>query len=244
MRWFNYVWVAVAFGSFSIQPCQAGITAIYTDTTVTNSNPTPTGLTTTVNQQQVSVDTSNGTLGTAYYGNVSSNRLPGSTNNNASNFNYNSQVTIQSGGMITPTQYGVINIGGTAQGTEFYNEFPHRLALTNNMYVVVNGTVFTGDNISFSLAVGDKFLNLSVRDPNVTVQYFNFGSGTSYFGGNNTVYNLSVDGDFDGDFDGLTDEALYQIAPPVPEPSSVVMLSIGGIGMGLAAWRRNRLSAT
>jgi hypothetical protein len=31
-------------------------------------------------------------------------------------------------------------------------------------------------------------------------------------------------------------------APSVPEPASIVMLSLGGIGMGLAAWRRRRLA--
>jgi hypothetical protein len=32
------------------------------------------------------------------------------------------------------------------------------------------------------------------------------------------------------------------VTPPVPEPSGIVMLGLGGIGVGLAAWRRRRLA--
>jgi hypothetical protein len=69
-------------------------------------------------------------------------------------------------------------------------------------------------------------------------QWFSLNITSGFQSGINTldfiVNNDGGPGGFCAELSGTADE--------VPEPASIVMLGLGGIGMGLAAWQRRRLA--
>lgn len=123
-----------------------------------------------------------------------------------------------SGDLSQPWAYGntlVINL--TTPFT--YNPGAGNLLLD----VVVSNASKPGGNLYFDT---NGFNGGGFNGNTIMGRVYSFGNATG-----NTDYGYGLVTGFQTD------------APAVPEPASIVMLGLGGIGMGFAAWRRKRLVA-
>lgn len=93
-----------------------------------------------------------------------------------------------------------------------------------------------GGNIPFGASLGGFKIHTTAVVAPTSFKWFAFGvySGSGEYPGND-----NFNAQWNPGFEGVTGDP---IGPAVPEPASIVMLGLGGIGLGLAAWRRKRLS--